>query len=474
MPRPTLQDRVRSTLSQTAPQIVFVLVIAALIAARAGGIARIVYPIGAVAIGLQLKRRSPAAYVSFVIWLWFLSPLVRRMADYLAGWQEPSYVLLTPYLVTLLSVSSIVDRALRRGPARLPIAGTTMFGLTAMGVMTGVPLGYAMAISPAALESLNFLVPLALGWYVATNYQHLHEIERATVRTFGRAALIAGVYGIYQFSSPPTWDISWMQNIEMTTIGRPEPFSVRVFSTMHSPGILGCFLALALTLWVAQPRMTTLLGAGAVAVTLLLSQVRAAWLAFVIAGLLVLVSLKPVQQLRAALLIVLAAGGMAAFMLTPEIAEQTQTRMETMQQLDEDSSAQARIEGHAVALEFVATHPLGAGIGQGDPGIESFISMRASIIVAALAQFGLVGATLYLLGMGALLIQLWRYYRRAATADGRALAAAGIGLVATSWLGVMTAGPIGMCVWLIAGLAIADRHLARLRAVAMRARAWAA
>jgi hypothetical protein len=45
-----------------------------------------------------------------------------------------------------------------------------------------------------------------------------------------------------------------------------------------------------------------------------------------------------------------------------------------------------------------------------------------------------------------------------------ALACGGIGLLSIGWLGAVTAGPIGICVWLIAGMAVADRHQARLRA----------
>lgn len=471
MRRITLDQRLKQILSETGPQVAFVFLIMMLIGTRQGWLTSVVYPFAALAVGLHLKRHNPAQYVSFVIWLWFLSPLVRRMADYLGGWQDPSYVLLTPYLVTLLSATSVLDHVAAQSRARVRIAGLTMFGFTALGVMAGIPFGFATAISPATLETLNFLTPLAFGWFVATTYEHVREIERAVMVTFGRAALVAGVYGIYQFTNPPKWDISWMQNIEMNTIGLPEPFGVRVFSTMHSPGILGCFLALALALWIARPRGATMLGAGAIAISLMLSQVRAAWLGFFIGAVLVLFSLKPAQQLRAALLILIAGGAMSAFMLTPEIAEQTRERMETMQQLDDDYSAQARIQGHVLALDFVGRSPLGNGIGQGDPDIEYYISMRDSIIAAALVQFGLVGATLYFMGMAALFVQLWRYYRRAGSPDGRALAAGAIGLLLTSWLGVMTAGPIGMMLWLIAGLAVADRHMSRLRALEIHARA---
>jgi hypothetical protein len=146
------------------------------------------------------------------------------------------------------------------------------------------------------------------------------------------------------------------------------------------------------------------------------------------------------------------------------MSEMLDTRLASMQNLDEDTSANARLLGHELALEFVTTNPLGVGIGQGDTTIEYFISMRDSVFVAAIVQFGLFGATFYFIALFLLCAQVLRYYRRAANPDGAALACACLGLIAIGWLGVTTAGPMGICVWLVAGLAVADRHQARLRA----------
>lgn len=458
-------ERRLSSLATLWPQATYALVVLALMGARAGGPLRIVYLIGALAVGFRLQRLSPAAYVSFVLWLWFLTPLVRRLADLYASWQDPSILLLTPYLVTGLSVVPIVERVLARGgrPLQRP-AGMAMFGLAAAGAAVGIPLGFASVPFTAVVESLNFLTPLLLGWYVATHSEQLHEIERLCTLTFGRAVLVTGAYGIYQFGNPPPWDIAWMMNSEMGSIGRPEPFAVRVFGTMNGPGVFAQFLVVALVLWLAKPRMVGLPSAGIAGVALLLTQVRSAWLAFLVSAVLVVASLKPAQQLRAAVLVAFAVVSMGAFLLTPEMSELFDSRMASMEYLDEDTSALARLTGHQLALEFVATNPIGVGIGQGDATIEYFISMRDSLIVAAFVQFGLVGSMLYFIAVGLLLAQLLRYYRRAASPQGSALACAGIGLVSIFWLGVMTAGPIGICVWLIAGLAVADRHQSRLRA----------
>ena len=102
-----------------------------------------------------------------------------------------------------------------------------------------MPVGLLVGPSTAALEILNWFLPLCFGWYIATRADDVHRIEAAAASTFIAGAFVAGLYGMYQFVSPPLWDINWMQRSGMTTIGRPVPFEVRVFGTMHSPGILG-------------------------------------------------------------------------------------------------------------------------------------------------------------------------------------------------------------------------------------------
>ena len=283
------------------------------------------------------------------------------------------------------------------------------------------------------------------------------------------AALFAGLYGIYQFVSPPLWDINWMQRSGMTTIGSPEPFAVRVFGPMHSPGILSAFLVMALVIWLARPRMAGLPAAGVAGVALLLSQVRSSWMAMVVAALFVFGSLNAAQRLRMALLTLGAVGLSSMALFTPEMRELVNSRVATMERLEDDESAVARVIGHELALEFVAENPLGAGIGQTDPKMEQYISMRDSVLAASLVQFGLAGTLLYFAALCGLLVLLLVYYWTAASIQGAALASAGLGLLASSIFSVVTAGPIGVCLWMIAGLALGDRAM-RLREEELAAR----
>ena len=390
----------------------------ALAALVGGGIAlglaaplRVVYAAAAVVIGAYLERRDTPRYVSFVIWLWFLSPLVRRLADLHGGWQDPSLVLLTPYLVTALSVPPLLRGLLRpERRAALRVAGVGVFAIAGAGVAIGIPAGMLIGPSRAALETLNWFLPLCFGWYVATRDVPAHRIEAAVATTFVAAALVAGTYGLYQFTSPPLWDINWMQRSEMESIGSPEPFAVRVFGPMHSPGVFSAFLVIALASWLARPRASGMVAAGVAGVALLLSQVRSAWLALAIAALLLVGSLTVAQRFRMAMLAVAATALAGPLLFTAEMRELVNSRVATMERLENDDSAVARMIGHQLALEFVAEHPLGAGIGQSDPDMEQYISMRDSVVASSLVQFGLFGTLLYVGALCGVTWLLWSYH----------------------------------------------------------------
>jgi hypothetical protein len=329
------------------------------------------------------------------------------------------------------------------------------FALAAVGVCIGVPFGMIAAPTTAVMGLLNWLVPIGFGWYLATLDDELGEVEHAVASTLLLAGLVVGSYGVWQYWSPQPWDAEWMRNSEITTIGRPEPFAVRVFSTMHSPGVLGAFLVAPLVIWMGRPRLLALPAASAVAVTLVLSQVRTAWIAVAVAMALALLKAPPRIRVRALVLATIAGVCLIPLLLSPEIADMAAERFATLTRPDSDDSALSRLEGHVLAFDYVAGHPFGGGLGFSEPRLEHLISMNDSLIIATVVQFGLVGALCYALGLALVLGKLASHYRHAASAESTALACIGLGLFATFWLGATTGGPPGIVFWLSGGLAAA-------------------
>jgi hypothetical protein len=445
-----------------APPLLLVALVVAAIGLHMGGRLQYAYPAAAIVIGLWLYRVSTSAYVSFVLWLWMLTPLARRLADWQGGWRDPSLILLAPYLVTAwpallrLGRGLLALAAMARVPSRrlAPAAGGLVFVLAAAGAAVGVPFGIMASPSAAIMATLNWFVPLAFGWAVASAARP-DEIERAAAGTFRYAPLLIGAYGIWQFLGPQPWDTEWMRFSEMTTIGRPEPFEVRVFSTMHSPGVLGFFLLVPLVLWLARPTLRGLPAACLASIALVLSQVRTAWLGLAVATLFVLLKLPHRMRLRVVVLAALATLCVTPFLFSPEVAEMVSARFATLSRTEDDASALARFEGHLLAFDFVGAHPLGAGLGRTDERVGQVMSINDSTLVALLIQFGVVGTCLYVAAIALLFAQLWRYYRTARSPEAIGLSCAGFGLLSTALLGAVTTGAPGVLFWLIGGLAAA-------------------
>ncbi|MFP4134828.1 MAG: hypothetical protein ACLFTJ_11830, partial [Halothece sp.] len=108
----------------------------------AGTLLRVVFPLGSLAVGLFLFQKYPIIYISFTFWLYFLTPLIRRLIDYRSSWVNPSPVLLAPPLValiTLLTVVQYLPRMNRRGglPFLLALGGISYAVL--IGLVRGSP-----------------------------------------------------------------------------------------------------------------------------------------------------------------------------------------------------------------------------------------------------------------------------------------------------------------------------------------------
>ncbi|NJR45504.1 MAG: hypothetical protein HC775_06725 [Hyellaceae cyanobacterium CSU_1_1] len=66
------------------------------------------FPLGSLAIGLFLYQRYPILYVGFTWWMWFLTPLIRRLIDYKCGYTTPFPQELAVLLVTSISLVTLV------------------------------------------------------------------------------------------------------------------------------------------------------------------------------------------------------------------------------------------------------------------------------------------------------------------------------------------------------------------------------
>ena len=172
---------------------------------------------------------------------------------------------------------------------------------------------------------------------------------------------IMGVYGIVQYLAPSLADQFWMRNTPIDSIGSPEPGMVRVFSTMNSPASLACFLISGLMLvGFLRGRIGVVIACAPAAVTLLLSQVRSAWIALAIAiGYTLFFRATALRATMIALTILVA--GVFAVVATP-LGDVIQTRLQTLSASPgDDGSARVRFQEFALLLEHAEDHLIGYG-----------------------------------------------------------------------------------------------------------------
>lgn len=394
-----------------------------------GGLLRLGYPAGAVLVAALIYSKNPAAYLGFAWSVWFLTPGLRRIADWQAGgWDPGNPMSLTPFLVSGIALLGVLRRLPELGrrtvapwvPALLCVLYGYFVGVIQVGIL------------PATHALIAWLTPLGLGLFSAVQWRRYPEIQAELRRVFlWGGALLAG-YGILQFVAPPIWDRIWMTGSGMYSLGGGFPYDLRVFSLVNSPLPFATILIAGLFVALSAPRpwrMPLLIVEGA---ALLLSLVRSVWIAGAVGLLVYLVSVPLRSSRRIVATGLLSLGILTAITLAipKEIGgptlETVQNRLLTFTDLRHDVSFQDRTSFLDNIAAVVAENPLGHGLGStgvssqlGDTGdgIRDFDNG----IFAALYSLGWFGGIVMLLS--ALWIVLLTLRRREGPRDLTAKAA---------------------------------------------------
>lgn len=382
-------------------------VLAAPAVTPAAGLERHLFPVSVTLVAGWLAVRGRfAAYVTFCLWLFLLSPLVRRLVDAHAGYVQANDLMLAPYLALAWSAGALPRFFLTRGGrAQWPFAAVFA------AIFYGFALAFAQGrILPAVLDLLRWAMPPLLACAIIAQGAADPATWRALCRELQALALLAlpllGLYGLYQFVAAPTWDALWMLNTGMSSIGLPLPFEIRVFGTMNSPASLAYFLEalilIALTLRSPFRWVSIALGAAALAVSL----VRSAWLGLAI-GLAVLPFVAP-TRVRASLLILLA----GAMVLTPvalsfpRVEKLVADRVRTLTDLGTDKSMTERSQAYAETVDEMSRKPWGEGFGIAN--VAANYTDRNRVIdggpIEIVLSLGGLAGFVYVAGVAALLI----------------------------------------------------------------------
>jgi hypothetical protein len=377
-----------------------VVITAALVAAGAGKVVNLAFPAASLLIGVFLYHRAPLLYTGFTWWLWFLAPLVRRLADYRSSYTEPSPILLAPFLVTAVSLITLWKYL-----PKINRGGGGPFILALSGLVYGLLIGLINKSPYAAIKDfLDWAAPVAFGFHLWVNWRHYPSYRQNIGRIFTWAILGMGIYGIVQFTALPDWDSQWLTNAEFNVavvegLTDPSQKTVRVWGTMQSGEPFSAFMAGALLLLLISKESLAIPASVVGYLSFLLAMVRSGWIGWVAGVLTLLSSLKPKFQIRLVSLMVGLALCLIPLATMEPFAASLNDRLNSFSDVENDTSAQARQDSYSTLTAQALTSIIGIGLGGGS--IDS-------AIFAMLFYLGWIGTIPY---VGSMFYLLWRLFK---------------------------------------------------------------
>jgi len=441
---------------QTLGALLVVIVVPALcIVGNQAGLLRIVFPALSFVIGLFLFWRSKPLYVGYVCWLWFLTPFLRRMADFQSGWEATSAVLLAPYLVTGISAITLITSLKYLGDRR-----SLSFVCAFLGIFYGTTIGLVRFPLVSVLQALlNWAVPVIFGFFVYRYRELYPEFRKVIEKSFLYGVLLTGVYGVYQFFNLPDWDRLWMLNVQMNSFGTAEALKVRVFSTMNAPAIFAAVTACGVLLLFNTKGRLRLLSAACGFLALILTMSRASWLSLVAGFIYLAFQMEMRQRLKLAMVAAACIVLLVVSTQIPAVGDLVTQRIQTFSDPSNDVSYDARIEGHEQAFEVIKQEPFGEGLGStdtehGTEGDDDAIGPHDSTLLEFLYSLGWIGSLIYATGLGTLGVQLMR--KRETDSFVLSSKAIIIGFVAQCLLNSVMLGVLGFMIWTFASMGLAQ------------------
>ncbi len=432
--------------------------------------ARAFFMLAALGACVYYIRRSPWLYLTMTLWLWSVTPLARRLIDFHAGFDPVNFILGTPEFVSLLTLGAILNsRELMRQRE------------TIIGLFIAIPIFYGLGVSfvqgqivSGFVGSADWIGPPLYYFYVIAYWRRIREFEPFLTKFLGINIAVVSIYCIYQFVTAPPWDTAWLINSGLTGVGLPEPFLIRIFSTMNSAGVLAAWLGIALLLFLHFKNRLTPLLVPVCAMLLILTFSRsvagAVVISYVVAGLLGRGGIFK--------MLLVGAVGVAVSLtvisaLLPQVNDLIVARVQSVGDLGQDSSADVRESIYANTPKLIAATPFGLGIGAIGRGAVSKQDNDDLVVVdsgplGVYLPLGWVAGTVYFLGTILMIVQAWSAARATRSGAAISLTAAAISQVLLlPFFNVL--GITAMLMWLCCGYAAAIGMDARItRRIATR------
>lgn len=369
------------------------------------------YVVIGVIIGWILYRKCVPCFPFFALWVWIITPGIRRLSDWNLGELSGGILMVTPYLVTGFAWLTAIKYAkgLKRREAfpyliaSIPVVFSFFIGWENHGFY------------PAFYAFLQWIIPIGFGLHLALQWRIYPLLQRNLHKFFVWGILFSAAYAITQFVVLPEWDRIWMINVNMRSIGVAEPYHVRVFSTLNSPGPYAVFTMAGLVYLFglmnlgAKARLAIFLGYPAFLLTL----VRSSWGGWMVGVALLSIMFGPQQGVKLIVKIIIFMFFIMALMIPFVDSEFISNRVSTFSNLDEDVSFISRLSQYKQISSDIIVNPVGHGLGVlGEPGnvVNSEVVDRYGAFDSGLLEIpymlGWVGGFVYIMALVMLCVRI--------------------------------------------------------------------
>lgn len=420
------------------------LITALCLAAGLGKVLNIIFPAGSLGVGLFLYLRYPILYVGFTWWVFFLTPFIRRVSDNRSGFTDPSPMLLAPLLVAMITIITFyrnLPKAHEQGSLPFVISAAGVFYGFLVGMINGLPV-------PAIVSLMTWVSPILFGFHLFVNWRDYPSYRENIQRTFLWGVLVTASYGVYQYLVAPEWDRFWLIQTKLyTSMGKPEPLGLRVWSTMNAPLQFGIvMLAGNILLFIGQGTLR-IPGLAVGILSILLTSVRTVWGGLIIALITLIGSLKGGLQIRLIAFILMIVLCMVPLSTVEPFSQVIQSRITSLSNVKDDQSAKDRANLYGKTLNLALSEVIGKGNGTLQP-IDSGI-------IELLLTLGWMGAIPYIGGLLLIFYSLFQPSKSKSDPFGSAARAIVVGFLPMLAGSNVIVGISGMVFWGFLGLGMA-------------------
>jgi putative inorganic carbon (HCO3(-)) transporter len=361
---------------------------------------------------IAFAAKGSSLLVDYSILIYVFNREIRRIVEWYEGGFNPfSPISLTPLIVLCLLLMPFFSRYRLLHP--LP---KQMFGLYFLAIAYATFLGLAKNGLAAIYGAAEYLSAMALMGYAATALIDDRTADR-WLKTAGWAAIVASLYGWFQYLTVPAWDAFWVEQVGFVGyLGQMIPGEIVVFSTFAERGPCAGYLALAMIPMLVSRRWRLLLGwpeALLILSVILLTFVRSG---VILVGLgIVLYAVLNRGKSSAMIVIVAVLVAIAIMMGLNRLSnfDRLESRYSTMSHMQDDGSFQGRMGMIKKGPAMVIGNPAGYGMGSTGMGsrVNTGSAAKSDAVVAdsgyieLLACMGLPGAFCFAAGTFA----LWRH-----------------------------------------------------------------